>query len=150
MIYQKVFLNEKTVVGFTKRTTNDSPEMGAIIAELWQRLLGEKGAKTPQKGTKNDLIGLYSDYKKADSAQNLEYDITVGFEAEPNCPVPAGMTKKHIPEGSYAVFSVEGGIEAVGEFWQKIWSIPLDRRYSGDFELYSEDNDRIEIYIALN
>lgn len=149
MNYKTIFLNEKTVIGFTERTANDSPEMGAKIAALWQRLLGEKGAKMPQKGTKNELIGLYSDYKKSDSAQNLEYDITVGFEVEPDCPLPEGMTKKHIPEGSYAVFSAEGGAEVAAALWQAVWSTPLGRRYSGDFELYSEDGKRIEIYIAL-
>lgn len=36
MDYELVTLNEKTVVGLCARTSNRSPDMGAVIGGLWQ------------------------------------------------------------------------------------------------------------------
>jgi predicted transcriptional regulator YdeE len=60
-----------------------------------------------------------------------------------------------IPDGKYAKFVVHGDIhQAVADFWSKLWSMDLDRKYSCDFEEYQNDcetNDaEIHIYISLN
>ena len=36
MNYEIVELKEKTIVGFTARTSNEDPQMGAIIGGLWK------------------------------------------------------------------------------------------------------------------
>ena len=63
---------------------------------------------------------------------------------------------KVIPSGKYAKFTVKGNVQkAVGEAWEKIWNMDLDRKYSCDFEVYHNDsedinNQTIDIYISLN
>lgn len=147
MEYQRAYLDEKRIIGFTARSSNASPDMQQTIFGLWQRLFAENAAKDRQ--TARETIGLYSDYSQAQDASELEYDVTVGFE-ETDKAVPEGMTEKRIPAGEYAVFTSDGGAEAVGELWREIWNIPLDRRYSGDFELYADGGRTVKIFIALN
>ena len=38
MNYEIVELKEKTIVGFAARTSNEDPQMGAIIGDLWKQL----------------------------------------------------------------------------------------------------------------
>ena len=40
----------------------------------------------------------------------------------------------------------------VGEFWQKLWQMPLDRTYVCDFEEYQNadpENCEVHIYIGI-
>ena len=150
MSFKTVHLNEKTIVGITARTSNSAPDMQAVIASLWQRFFEGGEAKRIKNAAAPIPIGLYSDYSQANTAKELEYDITVGFEVADGGDIPQGMTAKHIPAGDYAIFSAKGTSEAVAALWQEIWATPLNRRYSGDFELYGASGDQIEIYIALN
>ena len=43
MQYETVELKETKVVGFTARTNNSSPDMGAVIGGLWQRFFADGG-----------------------------------------------------------------------------------------------------------
>ncbi|WP_445491321.1 hypothetical protein [Niallia sp. 03133] len=44
--------------------------------------------------------------------------------------------------------------QAVGAFWQKLWKMDLNRKYSNDFEEYQScsdgENAEIHIYPTLN
>jgi predicted transcriptional regulator YdeE len=43
-------------------------------------------------------------------------------------------------------------VTAVGEFWQKLWQMPLDRTFVFDFEEYQNsdpDNCEVHIYIGI-
>ncbi|MDD6771388.1 GyrI-like domain-containing protein, partial [Inconstantimicrobium porci] len=55
--------------------------------------------------------------------------------------------------GKYAKFVVRGHMQkAVQQFWQELWKMKLDRKYTADFEEYQDDcidNAEIHIYIAL-
>ncbi len=59
-----------------------------------------------------------------------------------------------IPAGIYAKFIVHGHMQqAVGDFWGKLWDMPLDRAFTCDFEEYQPGSDfnnaEVHIYLAL-
>lgn len=146
-----VHLNQKIVVGLNARTANNNPEMQKTIGGLWKRLMADNIASAISDKCNNRFIGLYSDYESDVSG---EYDITVGCEVKGAGEHPAGTVIKTIPPGNYAEFTVYGNeAQAVGELWQKIWNMQLDRIYTGDFEeyLFSPEGIPLEthIYIAV-
>ena len=142
MNYEIVELKEKTIVGFTARTSNEDPQMGAIIGDLWKQLYTPENTEKIQNRVNAYAIGLYSDYDKEG------YQVTAGFEVS-DAESGNGFTVKTIPAGRYAKFSVHGDmIEAVANFWKEIWETPLDRTFTGDFEEYLSQED-IDIYIAI-
>ncbi len=142
MNYEIVELKEKTIVGFAARTSNEDPQMGAIIGDLWKQLYTPENTEKIQNRVNAYAIGLYSDYDKEG------YQVTAGFEVS-DAESGNGFTVKTIPAGRYAKFSVHGDmIEAVANFWKEIWETPLDRTFTGDFEEYLSQED-IDIYIAI-
>ena len=142
MNYEIVELKEKTIVGFAARTSNEDPQMGAIIGDLWKQLYTPENTEKIQNRVNAYAIGLYSDYAKDG------YQVTAGFEVS-DAESGNGFTVKTIPAGRYAKFSVHGDmIEAVANFWKEIWETPLDRTFTGDFEEYLSQED-IDIYIAI-
>ena len=142
MNYEIVELKEKTIVGFAARTSNEDPQMGAIIGGLWKQLYTPENTEKIQNRVNAYAIGLYSDYDKEG------YQVTAGFEVS-DAESGNGFTVKTIPAGRYAKFSVHGDmIEAVANSWKEIWETPLDRTFTGDFEEYLSQED-IDIYIAI-
>lgn len=145
MNYELVTLNEKVLVGISATTGNSDPNMSNIIGGLWERLY-QSGVNTTIRNKVNSYaIGLYSDYS-ADG-----YCVTVGNEVS-KAENPE-ITTKIIPAGTYAKFSVHGHIKhAVAKAWNEIWSMDLNRSFTGDFEEYLSndvENCDIAIYIAL-
>ena len=142
MNYEIVELKEKTIVGFAARTSNEDPQMGAIIGDLWKQLYTPENTEKIQNRVNAHAIGLYSDYDKEG------YQVTAGFEVS-DAESGNGFAVKNIPAGRYAKFSVHGDmIEAVANSWKEIWETPLDRTFTGDFEEYLSQED-IDIYIAI-
>ena len=142
MNYEIVELKEKTIVGFAARTSNEDPQMGAIIGDLWKQLYTPENTEKIQNRVNAYAIGLYSNYDKEG------YQVTAGFEVS-DAESGNGFTVKTIPAGRYAKFSVHGDmIEAVANSWKEIWETPLDRTFTGDFEEYLSQED-IDIYIAI-
>ena len=142
MNYEIVELKEKTIVGFTARTSNEDPQMGAIIGGLWKQLYTPGNTEKIQNRVNAYAIGLYSDYDKEG------YQVTAGFEVS-DAENGNGFAVKTIPAGRYAKFSVHGDmIEAVANSWKEIWETSLDRTFTGDFEEYLSQED-IDIYIAI-
>ena len=142
MNYEIVELKEKTIVGFAARTSNEDPQMGAIIGGLWKQLYTPENTEKIQNRVNAYAIGLYSDYDKEGS------QVTTGFEVS-DAESGNGFAVKNIPAGRYAKFSVHGDmIEAVANYWKEIWETPLDRTFTGDFEEYLSQED-IDIYIAI-
>ncbi|MBE5962083.1 MAG: AraC family transcriptional regulator [Lachnospiraceae bacterium] len=147
MEYEVVNLDEKIVAGVSARTSNDAPDMGSVIGELWNKLYqGGIGA-----GIKNKVntyaIGLYSDYE-GDS-----YCVTAGNEVSSK-EGNEGVSLKVIPAGRYAKFLVHGDMmTVVAQAWEEIWKTPLDRSYKADFEEYlnaDAQNADVALYISLN
>ena len=152
MDYEVVYLKEKTVAGITVRTSNSDLNMTTTIGKTWQKFF-EDGvyASIPNKKNYNS-IGLYTNYE---DKVNGEYDLIVCCEISKQENFPNGLDMKKIPEGKYAKFLVKGHVQkAVAEFWDKLWPMDLDRKYSFDFEEYiggcEMDNAEINIYISIN
>jgi predicted transcriptional regulator YdeE len=145
MEYKVVLLEEKVIVGLSAMTGNTDPDMGTIIGGLWNDFYQGGVNSIIKNKTNKYAIGLYSDYTSD------QYCVTVGNEVS-RAENP-DLTMKIIPAGKYAKFSVRGHMEkAVAKSWGEIWQIDLDRRYTGDFEEYRNDdiNDcNIDIYIAI-
>lgn len=151
MQYEIVTLKQKTMVGITARTSNSAPDMGMLIGGLWQRLFEKRlFFSIPDKA--NDFaVGLYSGYS---GHAHDEYDVTVGCEVTRAERLPEGAITKVIPAGRYAKFVVFGDkVTAVAGAWEKIWTLPLPRSFTGDFEEYvhTEENGDCEVhmYVAL-
>ncbi len=145
MNYEIVNLNEKIIVGVSGITGNSDPEMSKIIGGLWEKLY-QGGINPIIKNKVNEYaIGLYSDYS------DDKYCVTAGNEVSK--AENADLTKKTIPAGKYAKFSVHGHMEkAVADAWREIWQMDLDRSFKCDFEEYLNcdfENCDIDIYIAL-
>lgn len=152
MNYEIVELEEITVAGIKIRTRNSDPNMAIQIGELWEGFFS-KGIYQSISNKENDKsIGLYTNYE---SDVNAEYDVMVCCEIQKKSNLPTGVQTRTIPVGKYAKFIVKGHMQkAVAEFWEKLWSMNLDRKYSCDFEEYQSGGDmnnaEIHIYIALN
>ena len=151
MNYEIIEMEEKTVIGIATVTNNASPDMGAKIGQLWQKLYS--GAVEKMTGRVNGkCIGLYCDYQ-----QNGDYTVLAGCEIEKSAAGKNQSTEtivKIIPKGRYAKFVVKGDVQkAVGNAWGEIWKTPLERTFTGDFEEYQEDTESgsgtIIIYIAV-
>ena len=145
MNYEIIKLKEKKVVGISARTTNTDPNMGTIISGLWEQLY-TGGINTSIKNKVNEYaIGLYSDYNQD------TYCVTAGNEVSENANPE--LIFKTIPAGNYAKFSVHGNMTtAVAQAWTTIWTMNLNRSFTGDFEEYLNsdwENADIDIYIAL-
>lgn len=146
MNYEIVELKQKVLVGVSAVTGNADPKMNEIIGGLWQKLY-QSGVSTQIKNKTDEFaIGLYSDYA------NQKYTVTVGNEVSKS--ENPELTNKIIPAGKYAKFQIHGNmVTAVVEAWGEIWETKLDRKFSGDFEEYLNndfENADINIYIALN
>ncbi len=147
MQYETVELKETKVAGFTARTNNASPDMGAVIGGVWQKFFAQ-GYSAIQCKTTGKTMGIYTDYE---NDEHGEYTFMAGCEV--NGEVPDGLETKTLPSGKYAKFVVKGNMmTAVGEFWQKLWQMPLERTYVFDFEEYQNadpENCEIHIYIGI-
>lgn len=146
MNYEIVNLEEKIVVGITARTGNNDPECQKVIGGLWQDFMG-KGIWDSMKNKANEYcIGLYSDY----DFSNMTYEVTIGAEVT---KADSELKVKKIPGGRFALFKIKGDVvKDVAEAWEKIWTMPLERSFTGDFEEYiSNENGiaEINIYVAL-
>ena len=145
MNYEKVYLEEKTIVGLSAVTGNNDPQMGEIIGGLWKNFY-QNGIYDSVRNKANEYaIGLYSDYS------GDTYSITVGNEV--SAAENPDLVKKIIPAGNYAKFSIQGNaVTAVANAWNEIWQMDLSRSYTADFEEYLNsdmENSNINIYIAL-
>lgn len=147
MEFETVMLQERKVAGYTTRTNNASPEMGTVIGGLWQKFFAEGYGALPNK-TDGKTMGIYTDYENDEKG---DYTFMTGCVVEGE--VPEGFEVKTAPAGKYAKFIVRGNMmTAVGEFWQKLWSMELERTFVFDYEEYQNadpDNCEIHIYIGI-
>ena len=143
MQYEIVELPERTIVGPTIRTSNNSPEEVAAIGQLWERFMGE-GMDRAIPGTRVEpygCFGLYYDYDLGD----------MGY-------APEGMETQTIAAGRYAKIAIRGGdcVASVAKAWEEIWAdeaLTAKRAYTVDFEAYLPGEDMscadIDVYVAL-
>lgn len=152
MDYELVQLKEKKVAGLKIRTINNDPNMSSTIGMAWQNFFAE-GIYNSIHYKKNDKsIGLYTNYE---NGVDGEYDVMVCCEVEDTASLPESVQSGIIASGKYAKFIIHGHVQkAVGEFWMKLWSMDLDRKYGCDFEEYQGggymENAEVHIYISVN
>lgn len=148
MEYEIVELKETRVAGFTARTCNSSPDMGAVIGGLWQKFFSEGGYGSLPDKVNGKAMGIYTDYSDAEKG---EYTVMTGCAISGEAP--EGFEVRTMPSGRYAKFVVTGNmVAAVSEFWQKLWQMSLDRTFVFDFEEYQNsdpENCEIHIYIGI-
>ena len=146
MNYETVQLEERRIAGFAARTANDSPDMGAVIGGLWQRFFAEGYGSLDKVNGRT--LGIYTDYE---SDEKGSYTFMTACEVKGN--VPDGFEERVIPAGKYARFVIRGNMmTVVGEFWQTLWQMKLDRAFLFDYEEYQNsdpENCEIHIYISL-
>ena len=152
MKYEIVELPQMPFAGLTEVTSNSEPDMTQKIGRLWQKL-GSVQAKFSCR-TNQKAVGLYCDYG---TPTEQDYTVLVGVQISNESALDAkekGFAVKQIPNGKYAKFTVKGDVaKDVGKAWAAIWSIPLERTFTGDFEEYQEDcngkTGTIFIYVAI-
>ncbi len=149
MNYEIVTLEEKITAGIAARTSNTSPDMGAVIGGLWNRFFSE-GIFASIPGKVNDrTLGIYTDYA---GAEKETYTILTACEVSAE-PAGDGLTVCRIPAGRYARFAIRGDMhQAVAEAWEEIGRMNLPRAFGCDFEEYKNadmEHAEIDIYIGL-
>lgn len=149
--YEIVNLTEKTVAGLTIRTSNQDSNMTKDIGVLWQKFFANDVYQSIPNKSNGHSIGLYTNYENDVKGA---YDVMACCEVNSTKNLPNHIATEIIPAGNYAKFIVHGDVQkAVSEFWTKLWSMDLDRKYSSDFEEYQSGSDmsnaEIHIYISL-
>ena len=143
------------VIGLAVRTNNKAEATGqGEIPKLWQRFMQESTAeKIPNRADQN-LIVVNTDYE---SDQNGEYTYLIGSRVTSTTNVPAGLTLKEIPAGSYAIFESDKGPAPVvlPKIWQQIWSMSAkdlggQRAFQADFEVYPPGFDPQSVQVTLH
>ena len=152
MKYEIVELEEKIVEGIEVKTTNENGKSIQDIANMWQTFFMKGIYDNIENKVNVKTIGLYTDYEKD---YTKPYNFVVCTEVSENSKNVGNRVVKVIPKGKYAKFVIHGDVQnAVGQAWQEIWKMDLNRKYTCDFEEYqnnSEDmqNQEIHIYIAI-
>ncbi len=147
MDYEIAQQKEKQIVGLTARTGNLDPDCQKIICGLWQDIMDKQIAESIRNKANGYCVGLYSNY----DFKEMTYDVTVGCEVTANGN--PDLTSRILPAGRYAMFRVHGDVVSdVAKAWDTIWSLPLERTFTGDYEEYISNEDGaadVNIYIAL-
>lgn len=123
-------------------------EAGKLWGSLFQN--GIYNSITNKKNSKT--IGLYTNYGK-ELKGDCDYFACV--EVNDTEGLPKNVEIKTIDSGKYAKFVISGDVsKEVVEFWNGLWKLGLDRKYSFDFEENQGDDCHGEgtethIYISL-
>ena len=152
MKYEIVELEEKIVEGLEVKTTNENGRSIQDIANMWQTFFMQGIYEKIENKVNGKTIGLYTDYEKD---YTKPYNFVACTEVSENSKDVENRVVKVIPKGKYAKFVIHGDVQnAVGQAWQEIWKMDLNRKYTCDFEEYQNNsndmqNQEIHIYIAV-
>lgn len=152
--YEIIRLKEKTLVGISVITSNNDPKLGETMTGIWNNFYEDETSAKIENKINDHPICLYSDYEqRGRDILNEKYCVSIGFEVTK--VKNKNLTVKTIPSGRYAKFSVQGNMySVVEEEWQKIWQLPLERTFTGDFEDYvfidlTKEIVTVDIYVAV-
>lgn len=150
MKYEIVELEEKVVEGIRIKTTNQEGKSVQDIGMTWQKLFEYGVYNRIQNKVNNKTIGLYTEYE---GDYTKPYIFIAGAEVSKEEKDNEELANKVIPKGKYAKFVIIGNVKnSVGQAWQEIWNMNLNRKYTCDFEEYqnnSEDMQKQEIHIYI-
>lgn len=141
------------VIGIAVRTTNENGQSAKDIGNLWAKFMTENIAdKIPNKAD-TSLYCIYTDYEKDFTKP---YTALIGYKVENLNEIPEGLTGMSIPGAEYAKFTAKGKDmqKMVGDAWYTIWNTVLPRKYTADFEVYSEkayhpEAAEVDIYVSV-
>ena len=152
MKFEIVELEEKIVEGIEVKTTNENGKSIQDIANMWQTFFMQGIYEKIENKVNGKTIGLYTDYEKD---YTKPYNFVVCTEVSENSKNMENRVVKVIPKGKYAKFVIYSDVQnVVGQAWQEIWKMDLNRKYTYDFEEYQNNsndmqNQEIHIYIAV-
>lgn len=150
MKYEIVELEEKVVEGIRIKTTNQEGKSVQDIGMTWQKLFEYGVYNRIQNKVNNKTIGLYTEYE---GDYTKPYIFIAGAEVSKEEKDNEELANKVIQKGKYAKFVIIGNVKkSVGQAWQEIWNMNLNRKYTCDFEEYqnnSEDMQKQEIHIYI-
>jgi len=143
---------KRFILGISLRTSNEKGRAEQEIPAHWNRFFTEGIADKIPNRLNNTIFSLYTDYE---GDFTKPYSCIIGYEVPDLKNIPSELIGKVIPEAEYAPFPATGKFPiSVVATWQKIWTSPLKRAYTVDFEVYPPDfaaqmNPEIKIYISL-
>ncbi len=148
MKYEIMEMEEKTAAGIEIRTNNFSSDVYEAIGKLWEKFYSEAYNKIEYK-INGRALGIYTEYE---GDEKEDYTMMTACEVSSDKQSSDIIIKK-IPKGKYAVFTIRGDVRtAVGEFWQELWKMNLNRNFIFDYEEYCEgtiEDCVIKIYIGI-
>ena len=146
MDYKVENLNEFQVVGISVRTTNENDQSLKDIGALWNKFYFDNIMGKISQKENEEIIALYTDYEKDEMKP---YSVLLGHRVKNISFIPEGMASKFVPASKYAIFHVKGKLpHELVKAWKHIWKSNLERTYSGDFEIYSKENE-VDIYVSI-
>lgn len=142
------------IVGLSVRTSNENGQAATDIPALWERFMAEGISSKVTDKLSEEIYSLYTDYEKD---HTKPYTTVLGYKVKDLDAIPEGLTGVCVPAKTFEVFTASGKLSdgIVYKEWTNIWSMPLNRAYSGDFEIYgakaqNPEQAEVDIYIALN
>lgn len=142
------------IIGLPVRTSNEEGRAANDIPALWERFFAEAVSSKIANKLSEDIYCLYTDYE---TDHTKPYTAVLGYKVTDLDSVPEGLVGKTVPGKRFERFTASGKLSEgiVFREWTTIWSMPLDRAYSGDFEVYgpksqNPEQAEVDIFIALN
>jgi len=127
------------VVGLAARTSaaQEADPFTAVVPRLWQRFFDENVGRRVPDAIPGRVATAYVDHAAGDSS----YTVVLGPAAKHGDSAPFGLTRVHVPAGTYLMFPVDGmPPDAVTAAWSRVeeWFVvarPYRRAFRVDFEL---------------
>jgi len=142
------------IIGLSVRTSNENNQAATDIPALWERFMAEGISSKITNKLSEEIYSLYTDYEKD---HTKPYTTVLGYKVKDLDTIPEGLMGVSVPGKTFEVFTASGKLSdgIVYREWVSIWEKPLDRAYSGDFEVYgaksqNPEQAEVDIYIALN
>ena len=155
-----VHADEFSIVGIEARTSGEQEMYGdGQIAGLWQKFFQEHILEKIPNKADNNIFAVYTDYSRDRMGA---YTVVIGAKVKDKTQAPAGMVRKTIPAGQYAVLTSEKGAadSVIPAAWQRVWALEDKdnlggkRAYKSDYEVYAPgatdpQNTQADLYIGL-
>jgi len=142
------------VIGISIRTTNANNQSQQDLGKLWGQFFAENIIEKIPNKISNHILCIYTDYE---GDYTGEYTTIIGVPVSTIDEIPNGLTGREFEADNFREFVAKGEMQsAVARTWIDIWERDkdLNRKYSYDFEVYSENSNRgdkseVEIFVAV-
>lgn len=146
--------NSLKIVGLSARARNKIGEPNIEIMNLWAKFMTKNISEQIKNKVSHNIYSIYTDYE---SNFMGEYTVLLGFTVEDLNDVPPDLVGREFPEAQFKVIPAQGAMpDAVIQTWIDIWNkdSTLNRAYSYDFELYTENSQKgdqsiVDIYLSV-